>query len=321
MTRHTDLRGVYPAMTTPFLEDDRIDIERLRADAQRLEAAGVDGLVPVGTTGESATLTHDEHVYVVETVVDAVSVPVIAGAGSNSTREAIELAGRSADAGADALLLISPYYNKPEPAGMEAHFRAIADSIDLPQVVYNVPGRTGRNVAVETAVNLASHENVRGYKAASGDLGRVGEVLERTEDEAFDVLSGEDALTLPALSMGATGTISVVANVEPERTVAMVHAALDGNYDRARALHRELGPLMRALFWETNPIPVKEALELRGFSPARTRSPLSRLSAELRPELEAILTDLDGGDEGDGHDEGERTGEHTAETAEPGVER
>ena len=315
MTRHTDFRGVYPAMTTPFREDDRIDFDRLRDDAQRLEEAGVDGLVPVGTTGESATLTHDEHVHVVETVIDSVSIPVIAGAGSNSTREAIELAGRSADAGADALLLISPYYNKPEPAGMETHFREIADAVNLPQIVYNVPGRTGRNVAVDTAVNLASHENIRGYKAASGDLGRVGEVIERTEGESFAVLSGEDALTLPALSMGATGTISVVANVEPERTVRMVHAALEDDYDRARALHRDLGPLMRALFWETNPIPVKEALAIREVSSARMRSPLSRLSEDLRADLETILTDLDEGaaDESDGTD----ADELATETADP----
>ncbi|PSP74476.1 4-hydroxy-tetrahydrodipicolinate synthase [Halobacteriales archaeon QS_3_64_16] len=320
MTRHTDFRGVYPAITTPFREDDRIDVDCLRENAQRLEEAGVSGLVPVGTTGESATLTHDEHVHVVETVVDAVSIPVIAGTGSNSTREAIELAGRSADAGADSLLLISPYYNKPEPAGMEAHFEAIADAVDLPQIVYNVPGRTGRSIAVDSVVDLASHENVRGYKAASGDLGRVGEIVERTQTEEFDVLSGEDALTLPSLSLGARGTISVVANVEPERTVAMVEAALEGEFDRARALHCELGPLMRALFWETNPIPVKEALHLRGLAPARMRSPLSRLSADRREALEAILADLD--DSGDAEtDAGHGTDEGTPETTEPAPER
>jgi 4-hydroxy-tetrahydrodipicolinate synthase len=306
-------------MTTPFREDDRIDVERLRENARRLEDAGVSGVVPVGTTGESATLTHDEHVHVVETAIDAVSIPVIAGAGSNSTREAIELAGRSADAGADGLLLISPYYNKPEPAGMEAHFRAIADTVDLPQIVYNVPGRTGRNVAADSVVDLASHENVQGYKAASGDLGRVGEVIERTSDEDFDVLSGEDALTLPSLSMGATGTISVVANVEPERTVRMVEAALEGEYDRARTLHRELGPLMRALFWETNPIPVKEALAIRGVAPAAMRSPLSRLSADRRADLEAILADLDDAEEADGI--GTDGNEQAFETAEPAPER
>jgi 4-hydroxy-tetrahydrodipicolinate synthase len=216
-------------------------------------------------------------------------------------------------------LLISPYYNKPEPAGMEAHFRAIADTVDLPQIVYNVPGRTGRNVAADSVVDLASHENVQGYKAASGDLGRVGEVIERTSDEDFDVLSGEDALTLPSLSMGARGTISVVANVEPERTVRMVEAALEGEYDRARTLHRELGPLMRALFWETNPIPVKEALAIRGVAPAAMRSPLSRLSADRRADLEAILADLDDAEEADGI--GTDGNEQAFETAEPAPER
>jgi 4-hydroxy-tetrahydrodipicolinate synthase len=292
-TRDAPLSGVYPAMTTPFDADGEIDFAQLRADARRLEAAGVDGLVPVGSTGESATLSHDEHVKVVEAVVDAVDVPVIAGSGSNNTAEALDLSRRSADAGADALLLISPYYNKPEPEGMEAHFRTIADEVDLPGIVYNVPGRTGRTVDVETTVSLAEHENVAGYKAASGDLGQVGEIIERTREEAFAVLSGDDALTLPMLSMGATGTISVVANIEPERTSAMVGAALDGDFARARDIHHELGPLFRTLFSETNPIPVNEAMELRGYGPADLRLPLTRLSSELREDLAAVLEDLE----------------------------
>ena len=285
--------GVFPAMTTPFDADERIDHDQLAADARRLEHAGVDGLVPVGSTGESATLTHDEHVEVVETVADAVDVPVIAGSGSNSTREAIELSRGAADAGADAILLISPYYNRPEPAGMEAHYRAVADAVNLPQIVYNVPGRTGRNVEVDTTVALASHENVVGYKAASGDLGQVGEVIERTRDEEFLVYSGDDALTLPMLSIGAAGTISVSANVEPERTCALVHAALDGDYGTAREHHEALGPLFRALFRETNPVPVKEAMAIRGYGPADLRLPLTRLAPENREHLEAVLADLE----------------------------
>lgn len=287
--------GVYPAMTTPFRPDDSIDFEQLQDDAQRLESAGVDGLVPVGSTGESATLDHDEHVEVVEAVADAVDVPVVAGAGSNNTREALELARRSADAGADALLLISPYYNKPEPDGMERHYRTVADEVDLPQIVYNVPSRTGRNIAVETAASLASHENIVGYKAASGDLSRIGEVIERTRDEAFSVLSGDDYLTLPMLSLGATGGISVAANVEPERTAALVEAARSGEFAEARELHEELAPLFRALFVETNPIPVKEAMEIRGYGPAHLRSPLTRLSEDHRAELAGILAELSGG--------------------------
>ncbi|MDS0293371.1 4-hydroxy-tetrahydrodipicolinate synthase [Halogeometricum luteum] len=288
-----DLTGVFPAMTTPFAPDERIDHETLAEDARRLERAGVDGLVPVGSTGESATLTHDEHVEVVETVVDAVDVPVIAGAGSNSTREALELSRRSVDVGADGLLHISPYYNKPEQAGFVEHYRTIADAVDAPQIVYNVPSRTGRNIEPATVELLAGHENIAGYKAASGDLGQISEVVERTRDEEFSVLSGDDALTLPVMSVGGDGTISVSANVEPERTVAMVEAAAADDYARARELHHELGPLNRQLFAETNPIPVKAASEIRGYGPGRLRSPLTDLSAEPRAELEAILEDLE----------------------------
>jgi 4-hydroxy-tetrahydrodipicolinate synthase len=291
----SEFRGVYPAMTTPFYEDGSIDFETLRDDARRLVDGGVDGLVPVGSTGESATLSHDEHIEVVEAVADAVGddVPVIAGSGSNNTAEALSLSRRSAEAGADALLLISPYYNKPEPAGMYDHYRTIADEVDLPQIVYNVPGRTGRNIEVDTTVELASHANILGYKAASGDLNQVSEVVERTRDEEFYVLAGDDGLILPTLSVGGTGTISVVANVEPERTVDLVHSALDGDYDAARERHHELGPLMRALFWETNPVPVNEAMAIRGYGPGHVRLPLTRLSEELRPDLEAVLADLD----------------------------
>ncbi|WP_135825397.1 4-hydroxy-tetrahydrodipicolinate synthase [Halorussus ruber] len=294
MTQPTEpFSGVYPAMTTPFESDDSIDFEQLRTDARRLADAGVDGLLAVGSTGESATLSHDEHVEVVEAVVDAVDVPVIAGSGSNSTREALELSRRSADAGADALLLISPYYNKPEPEGMERHYRTIADEVDVPQIVYNVPSRTGRNIAVETAASLAEHENIQGYKAASGDLNRIGEVIERTRDEEFSVLSGDDFLTLPLLSIGATGTISVAANVEPERMSAMVEAALADEVGEAREIHEDLAPLFRALFAETNPIPVKEAMEIREYGPAHLRSPLTRLSEAPRAELAGILGELE----------------------------
>ena len=295
MTAIDEFRGVYPAMCTPFHDDDSIDFETLRADARRLVDAGVDGVVPVGSTGESATLTHDEHIEVVECVVSEVGdeVPVIAGSGSNNTREALDLSQRSAAAGADALLLISPYYNKPEPAGFIEHYRTIADAVDLPQIVYNVPSRTGRNILPDTAVELASHPNIRAYKAASGDLNQISEVIERTRDEDFQVLSGDDGLTLPVVSVGGTGTISVVANIEPERTVEMVHAALGGDYERARELHHRLAPLVRQLFVETNPIPVKEAMGIRGYSAPHLRLPLTRLSDEHATELEHILDDLE----------------------------
>jgi 4-hydroxy-tetrahydrodipicolinate synthase len=292
---YTPFDGVYPAMTTPLSDDGSIDFDRLREHARRLVDRGVDGVVPVGTTGESATLTHDEHVEVVEAVAGEVGgeVPVIAGAGSNSTHEAVGLAGRSVDAGADALLLISPYYNRPEPAGMEAHYREVADRIDAPQIVYNVPSRTGRNVDVDTVASLASHDRIVGYKAASGDVGRVSEVVERTRDEAFSVLSGDDALTLPICSVGGRGAISVTANVEAERVSEVVWSAVEGDHERAREVHHELGRLNRALFLESNPIPVKAAQEIRGHGPANYRSPLSELGDDARDELEAALDELD----------------------------
>jgi len=289
-----EFEGVYPAMCTPFHDDGSIDFETLRADAQRLEAAGVDGLVPCGSTGESATLTHDEHIEVVEAVIEAVDdVPVIAGTGSNNTREALSLSQRAADAGADALLLISPYYNKPEQQGLLDHFEQVADAVDLPQIVYNVPSRTGRNIEPDTIVELAAHPNVQGYKAASGDMGQISETIERTRDTDLDVLSGDDGMTLPMLSVGGTGVISVAANVEPERTAAMVGAALAGDVERAREIHHRLGPLFRALFVETNPIPVNEAMQIRGYGPANVRSPLTRLSDEHVDDLAAVLDDLD----------------------------
>ena len=294
MTHDIDFTGVFPAMCTPFDDEGAIDFETLQTDARRLEAAGIDGLVPVGSTGESATLTHDEHIEVVETVVAAVDdVPVIAGTGSNNTREALELSERAADAGADALLLISPYYNKPEQRGLRTYYETIADAVDLPQIVYNVPSRTGRTIEPDTVVALASHPNIAGYKAAEGDLWPIGEIVERTREESFAVLSGDDALTLPMLSVGATGTISVCANVEPERTAAMVGAALDGDYERAREIHHCLGPLMRALFVETNPIPVKEAMAIRGHGPPHLRQPLTRLSPDYRDHLESVLASLE----------------------------
>ncbi|MDT3434790.1 4-hydroxy-tetrahydrodipicolinate synthase [Haloarcula sp. 1CSR25-25] len=302
-----DFHGVFPAMCTPFHQDGSIDFETLRDDAQRLESAGVDGLVPVGSTGESATLSHDEHIEVVEAVIDAVDdVPVIAGSGSNNTKEALELSRRSAEAGADALLLISPYYNKPEQQGFIDHYTTLADAVDLPQIVYNVPSRTGQNIEPDTAVELAAHPNIRAYKAASGDMNQISEIIERTRDEDFAVLSGDDGMTLPMLSVGGTGCISVSANIEPERTCAMVGAALADDFERARQIHHELGPLFRAIFVETNPIPVKEAMRIRGYSPAYLRSPLTRLSDEHLDHLRDVLATLETEDLEDEYAEAER---------------
>ncbi len=293
MTDIDTFGGVYPAMCTPFNDDGSIDFQTLRDDAKRLEAAGVDGLVPMGSTGESATVSHDEHIEVIDAVIDAVDVPVIAGSGSNNTDEALSLSRRAAAAGADALLLISPYYNKPEQRGFVEHYETIADEVDVPQIVYNVPSRTGQNIEPDTVATLAEHENIQGYKAAGGDLNQVGEIVEKTRDEEFDVLSGNDGENLPIISLGGTGCISVAANVEPERVSELVWAALDGDYDRARDLHHDLGPLFRALFWETNPIPVKAATEIRGWSNGNLRAPLTELSPENYDRLADLLAEYD----------------------------
>ena len=291
MTNYESItRGVFPAMITPFNDDGRIDHEQLAAEAQRLAGAGVDGLVPVGSTGEAATLSHDEHTEVVETVIEAVDdVPIIAGTGSNSTREALELSVQAADAGADGLLLISPYYNKPEPAGMEAHYEAIADAVDVPLIIYNVPSRTGRNIAIESVLTLAEHENIVGLKAASGDINRISEIAERTTDHEFAVIAGDDGVTLPLIALGGTGVISVAANVVPGPMGEMVRAALSGDTETARDRHHDLGALFRTMFVETNPIPVKEAVAMLGRCRPTLRPPLSRLSQGHRDDLAAVL--------------------------------
>ncbi len=299
MTDSDTFAGVYPAMCTPFHEDGSIDFQTLRADAQRLESAGVDGLVPMGSTGESATVSHEEHIEVIEAVVDAVDVPVIGGSGSNNTDEALDLSQRAAAAGADALLLISPYYNKPEQRGLIDHYETIADAVDIPQIVYNVPSRTGKNIEADTVAELATHENIQGFKAAGGDLNQVSEIVEKTRDENFDVLSGNDGETLPTLSVGGTGCISVAANIEPALMSEMVWSALDGDYERARERHHDLGPLFRALFWETNPIPVKTAMEIRGYGPGKLRQPLSEITPENRERLETLLAEYEQMNEGD----------------------
>jgi 4-hydroxy-tetrahydrodipicolinate synthase len=291
-----DLTGVFPALVTPFDTRTDIDHDQLRAEVRRLETAGVAGVVPAGSTGESATLSHDEHIEVIETVVDTVdSIPVIAGSGSNSTDEALELSHRAADAGADGLLLISPYYNRPEQSGILEHYEAIADAVEIPQVVYNVPGRTGSNITPETVSMLATHPNIVGYKAASGDIAQISEVIRRTTDLPFQVVSGDDPLTLPLCAVGATGVISVVANVEPERTVTLVDAALSGDLPRAREEHHTLAPLVEQLFVESNPIPVKAALAARGHIDGTLRRPLTPLAAGHRDELHRILESLAAG--------------------------
>ncbi|MDD1755043.1 MAG: 4-hydroxy-tetrahydrodipicolinate synthase [Methanothrix sp.] len=281
-------RGVFPAIITPFKEDESLDEEGLRRNIEYLQKSGIAGIVPCGTTGESATLTFEEHKKVVEIAVDCAKVPVIAGTGSNNTREAIELTRHAADAGADAALLITPYYNKPNDRGMFEHFKAVAEKCDIPIVLYNVPKRTGIDLKPDLVAKLSKIKNISAVKEASGSPGQVAQIIELTQGGQFSVLSGDDDLTLPLMALGASGVVSVVANVAPRKTVAMVDAMLSGNLDAARKLHYELSPLVKAMFLETNPIPVKMAQKYIGLAGGPLRLPL----APMAPEKEKILAEV-----------------------------
>lgn len=285
-------KGVFPAIITPFKEDLSLDEEGLRRNIEYLERGGVAGIVPCGTTGESATLTFEEHKKVVEIAVDAARVPVIAGTGSNNTREALELTKHAADAGADAALLITPYYNKPNDRGMFEHFKTIAEKCNIPIVLYNVPKRTGIDLKPEMVARLSRVKNIAAVKEASGSLSQVSLIIEQTAGSGFAVLSGDDDITLPTMALGASGVVSVVANVAPRRTVAMVDAFARGDIEGARRLHYELAPLVRAMFLETNPIPVKTACGLMGLAAGPLRLPLAPMAPEKEQSLKAVLDRL-----------------------------
>ncbi|CAG0973372.1 4-hydroxy-tetrahydrodipicolinate synthase [Myxococcaceae bacterium] len=285
-------QGVFTALVTPF-RDDSVDERALEALVERQIGAGIDGLVPCGSTGEAATLSHAEHRRVVEVVVAAARgrVPVLAGTGSNSTREAIELTRHAKEAGADGALLISPYYNKPTQEGIVAHYAAIARETAFPLVVYNIPGRTSSNVLPATIARLAEIEQVVGVKESSGNLDQMAHVI-ASVPESFTVLSGDDSLTLPLLSIGGQGVISTTSNVAPSEMVSLVRAFRAGDAGRARDVHHRLLPLFDALFVETNPIPVKAALAMLGLCRDEMRLPLTGLSAPNRERLAVVLKDL-----------------------------
>ena len=284
--------GVLTALVTPF-RDGKVDEAALRALVERQVSAGIDGLVPCGSTGESATLSHAEHQRVVEIVVDAAAnrVPVIAGTGSNNTQEAIELTRHAVDAGADGALLISPYYNKPTPQGLVEHYTAVARATEFPLFTYNIPGRTGTNILPETMARLAEIDHVVGVKEACGDLEQITETISRCPDD-FAVLSGDDVLTLPMLAIGARGVISTTSNIAPSEMCELVHAFREGHVERAQRRHYELLPLFDALFCETNPIPVKAALHALGLVGPEIRLPLTPMGEPNRERLQLVLKEL-----------------------------
>jgi 4-hydroxy-tetrahydrodipicolinate synthase len=255
--------------------------------------AGIDGLVPCGSTGESATLSHAEHRRVVEIVVQATRgrVPVVAGTGSNNTREAVELTLHAKEAGADGALLISPYYNKPTQEGIFRHFEEIAARTAFPLVLYNIPGRTASNVLPATVARIADLEQVVAIKEACGDLSQISEVVERCP-ASFSVLSGDDGLTLPILAVGGKGVISTTAGLAPAEMVALVRSFRTGDVEAARATHLRLLPLFDALFVETNPIPLKAALHLAGHIGPKIRLPLTPLTEANRERLQVVMKEL-----------------------------
>jgi 4-hydroxy-tetrahydrodipicolinate synthase len=284
--------GVITALVTPF-RNDAVDEEALRRLVDDQIAGGVDGLVPVGTTGESPTLTFEEHIQVIKVVVEAAKkrVPVIAGTGSNSTREAIELSQAAREVGADGLLLVTPYYNKPGQDHLYRHFKAIVDAVPLPSIVYNVPGRTACDLLPETIVRLCDLPSVVGVKEATGSALRAMQIIARVGDR-LAVLCGEDAVTYPLYALGARGVISVVSNVAPADMSAMWDAVMAGDWLRARQIHYKLLPLAEGLFVETNPIPVKAALAIMGRMADELRPPLYPLAAGNREKLRATLASL-----------------------------
>ncbi|MCK9299165.1 4-hydroxy-tetrahydrodipicolinate synthase [Methanoculleus sp. YWC-01] len=284
--------GILPAIITPFHRDSdaSLDIEGLRSNIESLLQQGVHGIVPCGSTGESATLTFEEHEQVIGEAIDVVNgrVPVLAGTGSNNTAEAVRLTRSAKDTGADGALIISPYYNKPNRAGLIKHFTKLAD-LDLPVILYNVPGRTGQNLQPDLVIELARHPNIVGIKEASGDITQISRIIEGTQDEDFIVLSGDDAMTLPVLAVGGAGVISVAANVDPGRMVQMYEAFRAGDLARAQDLHHELGAVMRAMFIDTNPIPVKKAVEILGMAAGPVRLPLDELDEAKTQQLRQVL--------------------------------
>lgn len=281
--------GSLVAIVTPF-KNGKVD-ERALGDLIEWQINnGTNGIVPCGTTGESATLTHAEHDRVVSFTVEVAKkrIPVVAGTGSNSTEEAIALTKHAKQAGVDGALLITPYYNKPTQEGLYRHYKAIAESVDLPLVLYNIPGRTGVNMAPGTVARLTACSTVVAIKEGSGSVQQASEIIQLCGDR-ITVLAGDDALTLPMMAVGGKGVITVTANLMPAEMSKMVSEFLAGRLEEARALHYRLYPLFTALFYETNPIPVKEALQMMGKMDAELRLPLCPMGADNRDRLARVM--------------------------------
>jgi len=281
--------GTFTALVTPF-RSGGVDETALRKLVELQVEAGVDGVVPCGSTGESATLSHDEHRGVVEIVVAAAAgrIQVIAGTGSNNTAEAVELTRHAKQAGADGALLISPYYNKPTQEGIVAHYSEVARQTAFPLVVYNIPGRTASNILPGTMLRLADTEHIVAVKEACGDIVQISETIALCGPD-FSVVSGDDALALATIAVGGQGVISTTSNVAPRDMVELVRSAREGDLERARTIHQQLLPLFDVLFCETNPIPVKAAVSMMGLCDDEIRLPMTRITDPNRELLQLVL--------------------------------
>jgi 4-hydroxy-tetrahydrodipicolinate synthase len=295
----TQFRGAYTALITPMKESGEVDYEGFRRLVAFQIEQGIDGLVPLGTTGETPTLDEDEEEKLIKTAVEEVKgrIPVIIGTGSNSTRHMAIYTRRAKDLGADAALVVTPYYNKPNDEGLVRHFETAA-AVGIPVIIYNIASRTGRNIPPPLLERLARIPGIAGVKEASGDLNQMGDVINniklklKTQGKDFTVLSGDDSFTLPLAALGGDGVISVISNLVPARVAALTRAALSGSYEEARRIHYELLPLVKAAFIETNPVPIKTAMTWAGFPGGPVRLPLGPLSKNSEAPLRAALEGL-----------------------------
>jgi 4-hydroxy-tetrahydrodipicolinate synthase len=294
-----DFRGAFTALITPMTISGKIDYEGFRWLVQFQIREGIDGILPLGTTGENPTLDENEEDILIKIAVEEAKdkIKVIVGAGSNDTRHMVRYTERAKEMGADAALVVTPYYNKPNDDGLLRHFEA-ASNVGIPIIVYNIASRTGRNIPTSLMKEIAKLPNIAGVKESSGDINQMGDVIKeiarplKTAGSKFSVLSGDDAFTLPLISMGGDGVISVISNLVPAKVKALTTCAFEGNYEEARAIHYELLPLIKAAFVETNPIPIKYALDFAGLPAGPARLPLGNLSSESKIILKKAIMDM-----------------------------
>ncbi len=290
--RANDISGVWTALVTPFSRS-RVDHGRMSELVSLAAEAKLTGIVPLGSTGESASLTENERESVISNTVKVADgkLRVMVGAGSNNTPKTIDNIKQAADLGADAVLVVAPYYNKPTPEGLKRHFLSVAESSSLPIVLYHIPSRCGVGIPLDLVIELAKHPRIIGIKEAGGDIHRSGEIARLTKGK-FAVLSGDDPLTLPLMAVGAVGAISVISNLAPKKTRRMIDLCLSDDFNRARRIHRELSPLLNALSLETNPAPIKEAMNQTGMKVGSVRPPLAPVRRETRRAIRQAITDL-----------------------------